>query len=142
MVCDIRQITVEHRGHFSGCVVARADIGHAQGCRHAHRREDDIRIISHIVIEKVEAEVVGVVDERLVVRLGDVRSGISHLIRQGHLETVVCAAVILATVNVAYGGTKVREEFDLWAELTATQRTSFQAMYDRLAQRLQTVYLA
>ena len=49
---------------------------------------------------------------------------------------------LTATVNVAYGETRVREHFDLWAELTASQRTGFQGMYDRLAQRLQAVYLA
>lgn len=49
---------------------------------------------------------------------------------------------VSATVNVAYGETRVREEFDLWAELTATQRNSFQTLYDKLTQRLQTTYLA
>ena len=49
---------------------------------------------------------------------------------------------LTATVNVAYGETRAREEFDLWAELTATQRSNFQALYDRLTQRLQTTYLA
>ena len=49
---------------------------------------------------------------------------------------------LTATVNVAYGKTGVREEYDLWAELTASQRTAFQALYDRLTQRLQATYLA
>ncbi len=49
---------------------------------------------------------------------------------------------LIATVNVDYGGTRAREEFDLWAELTATQRTSFQGMYDKLTQRLQAAYIA
>ena len=49
---------------------------------------------------------------------------------------------LAATVNVAYGGSRAREEFDLWAELTATQKSNFQAVYDRLSQRLQAAYLA
>ena len=49
---------------------------------------------------------------------------------------------LVASVNVAYGEIRVREEFDLWAELTAGQRSSFQALYDRLAERLQATYLA
>ena len=51
-------------------------------------------------------------------------------------------AGLTATVNVSYGGTRSREEFDLWAELTVSQRTAFQGLYDRLTQRLQTTYLA
>ncbi len=49
---------------------------------------------------------------------------------------------LAATVNIAYGETRVREQFDLWSELAAGQRTAFQALYDRLTQRLQTAYLA
>ncbi len=49
---------------------------------------------------------------------------------------------LTATVNVDYDGARVREEFDLWAELTASQRTTFQAMYNKLTQRLQAAYLA
>ena len=49
---------------------------------------------------------------------------------------------LVATVNVAYGESRAREEFDLWAELTATQKSNLQAVYDRLSQRLQTAYLA
>ena len=52
------------------------------------------------------------------------------------------ATGLTAGVNVAYGQSMVREQFDLWAELTASQRTSFQAVYDRLTQQLQTTYLA
>ena len=61
-----------------------------------------------------------------------------------HIQTDTTGAVtsLSATVNVAYGEARVREEFDLWAELTATQRNNFQAVYDRLTQRLQTAYLA
>ena len=47
-----------------------------------------------------------------------------------------------ATVNVAYGETRVREEFDLWTELTGAQRSNFQDIYDTLAQRSQATYLA
>ena len=49
---------------------------------------------------------------------------------------------LAATVNIAYGETRAREQFDLWAELTATQKSNFQAVYDRLSQRLQAAYLA
>ena len=49
---------------------------------------------------------------------------------------------LTANANVAYGETRVREQFDLWAELTATQRTALQGVYDRLTQRLQEAYLA
>ncbi len=49
---------------------------------------------------------------------------------------------LTANVNVAYGETRAREEFDLWGELTASQRTAFQGVYNRLTQRLQAVYLA
>ena len=49
---------------------------------------------------------------------------------------------LTATVNVAYGDTRAREQFDLWAELTASQRTAFQGLYNRLTQRLQESYLA
>ena len=49
---------------------------------------------------------------------------------------------LTATVNVGYGDARAREQFDLWAEFTATQRSAFQAMYTKLTQRLQAVYLA
>ena len=49
---------------------------------------------------------------------------------------------LTATVNIDYGETRVREQFDLWAELSASQRTSFQGVYDKLTQRLQTTYIA
>ncbi len=47
-----------------------------------------------------------------------------------------------ATVNVAYSGTRAREQFDLWAEFTTTQRNSFQGMYDKLTQRIQSTYFS
>ena len=48
---------------------------------------------------------------------------------------------LTAVVNVSYDEAKVREQFDLWTELTASQRTAFQALHDRLTQRLQATYL-
>ena len=49
---------------------------------------------------------------------------------------------LTATVNVAYGEARIREQFDLWAELSTSQRTSFQGMYNKLTQRLQATYIA
>lgn len=49
---------------------------------------------------------------------------------------------LTATVNVAYSDTRAREEFDLWAVLTATQRSNFQKLHDVLGQSLQDTYLA
>ena len=51
-----------------------------------------------------------------------------------HTQTDETGAIngLTATVNVAYGESRAREEFDLWAELTATQKSNFQAVYDRL----------
>ena len=49
---------------------------------------------------------------------------------------------LTAMVNVGYGETRVREEFDLWAELTESQRTAFQGLYSKLTQQLQATYLA
>lgn len=49
---------------------------------------------------------------------------------------------LTATVNVAYNNTRAREEFDLWAVLTATQRSNFQKLHDVLSQSLQNTYLA
>lgn len=60
------------------------------------------------------------------------------------IQTDTAGAVtgLTTTVNVTYGASRVREKFDLWAELTATQRNNFQTLYDRLTQRLQATYLA
>ena len=49
---------------------------------------------------------------------------------------------LLAHLNVAYGETRVREELDLWAQLTPLMRTGFQTIYNTLKQRIQTNYLA
>ncbi len=49
---------------------------------------------------------------------------------------------LIATVNVAYSDTRAREEFDLWAVLTTTQRSNFQKVHDVLGQSLQDTYLA
>lgn len=49
---------------------------------------------------------------------------------------------LTAGVNVSYGDARVREQFDLWAELSENHRVAFQRLYDKLAQRLQAVYLA
>ena len=51
-------------------------------------------------------------------------------------------ARLSAFVNVDYGEARTREQFDLWAELTASQRTAFQELYDRLTQQLEATYLA
>ena len=61
-----------------------------------------------------------------------------------NIRTAAAGAVagLIATVNVAYGKTQIREEFDLWAQLTANQRTAFQNLYERLATRLTAIYLA
>ncbi|MBI4338597.1 MAG: hypothetical protein HY680_01445 [Chloroflexi bacterium] len=47
-----------------------------------------------------------------------------------------------ATLNVAYGESHVREEYDLWTELSPTQRDAVQDLYDTLVQSAQTTYLA
>ena len=36
---------------------------------------------------------------------------------------------LVATVNYALGETRVREDIDVWASLTATQKTNAQALY-------------
>lgn len=49
---------------------------------------------------------------------------------------------LIAYVIVAYGDARVRESFDLWANLTPAQRANFQAIYDTLDQQLQASYFA
>lgn len=49
---------------------------------------------------------------------------------------------LTAYVNVAYGDTSVREQFDLWPILTDSQRAYFQEVYNTLRQQLQSAYLA
>ena len=49
---------------------------------------------------------------------------------------------LTAHVNVAYGEARVREQFDIWAVLTESQRADFQTVYDTLKQSLQQTYLA
>lgn len=49
---------------------------------------------------------------------------------------------LVANINVAFGDTRTREQFDLWAELTESQRTAFEDVHATLIQRLQQTYLA
>ena len=49
---------------------------------------------------------------------------------------------LTAVLNVAYGESHVREEYDLWACLSPAQRAAAQDLYDTLIQRAQAVYLA
>lgn len=49
---------------------------------------------------------------------------------------------LTALLNVGYGDSHVREEYDLWAELSASQRSAVQDLYDTLVQRAQVAYLA
>ncbi len=49
---------------------------------------------------------------------------------------------LAANVNVAYGEARVREQYDLWAGLTAEERAAFQLVYDALGQQLQATYFA
>ena len=46
-----------------------------------------------------------------------------------------------ASVNIDYGLTSSREQFDVWVNLTATQRSNFQTLYNVLTQSLQDAYL-
>ena len=46
-----------------------------------------------------------------------------------------------AGINIDYGETSSREQFDLWAVLTTIQRSNFQTLYDVLTQSLQDTYL-
>ena len=48
---------------------------------------------------------------------------------------------LIALVNVDYDGTGVREQFDVWADRTANQRSNVQGLYDAVAQILQSAYL-
>ncbi len=49
---------------------------------------------------------------------------------------------LTAFVNVAYGETRVREQFDIWAVLADSQRAYFQEVYSTLRLQLQAAYLA
>ena len=49
---------------------------------------------------------------------------------------------LMAYVNVAYGETRVREQFDLWSVLSDGQRAYFQDVFGALRQQLQASYLA
>jgi len=51
---------------------------------------------------------------------------------------LVCG--LTTKVNVAYGETQVREDYDIWADMSATKRDQFQSLYTLLVQRLNTVY--
>ena len=46
-----------------------------------------------------------------------------------------------ATLGVDYGAARNSESFDLWAELTATQRTVFQTIYNKLVSRITASYI-
>lgn len=49
---------------------------------------------------------------------------------------------LVANINVAFGDTRTREQFDLWAELTAAQRGAFDQIYQTLSDRLLAAYLS
>ena len=49
---------------------------------------------------------------------------------------------LTAVLNVAYGDSRVREQYDLWAELSASQKAAVQGVYDTLIQQAQAAYLA
>ncbi|GEM_PF-3461085 len=49
---------------------------------------------------------------------------------------------LTAVLNVAYGESRVREEYDLWAVLSSSQQTAVQGLYDTLLQTAQSAYLA
>ena len=60
------------------------------------------------------------------------------------LDVVDAAGVVTgltARVLVTYGQQGQVEDYDLWANLTASQRTAFQAMYTRLLAQLTTTYI-
>ena len=47
-----------------------------------------------------------------------------------------------AGININYGETSLREQFDLWAVLTSTQRSNFQEIHNALTQLLQSTYIS
>ncbi len=49
---------------------------------------------------------------------------------------------LTAILNVAYGESHVREEYDLWGGLSPAQRAGVQGLYDALMQAAQAEYLA
>ena len=49
---------------------------------------------------------------------------------------------LTAVLNVAYGESRVREEYDLWSVLSSSQKTAVQSLYYTLLQTAQAAYLA
>ncbi len=49
---------------------------------------------------------------------------------------------LTAVLNIAYGESHVREEYDLWTALSPEQRQAMQDIYETLIQRAQAEYLA
>jgi hypothetical protein len=49
---------------------------------------------------------------------------------------------LTALLNVGYGNNPVREEYNLWAGLSASQRAAVQDLYNTLVQQAQGAYLA